>query len=170
MATGHFNRYWVLIALLLIAITATGSAIAISRYQRLGQPVEISLPVHDVAPATICISGAVTNPGYYAVTGTDNLETLLQAAGWTTSSANMSGLKLYIPAAGENPGSQKIDINRAESWLLESLPGIGETIAQRIVDDRARNGLFRSTQELVRVSGISQSVYERISGLITVGE
>ncbi len=163
------NRYWMLTALFLITIIATGSTIAISRY-RPGQPLELSLPEHHTIPATVCISGAVTNPGYYPVTSTDSLESVLQAAGGTASSADMSGLKLYVPAAGEERGPQKIDINRAEVWLLESLPGIGEALAQRIIDDRTRNGPFRSTQEILRVSGIAQSTYERIRDLITVGE
>ncbi len=169
MAAGQFNRYWALTALLLITITATGSPIAISRY-RPGQPLEISLPENHTAPATVCISGAVINPGYYSITGEDSLDSVLQAAGGMTSSANISGLKLYVPASGEDRGPQKIDINRAEVWLLESLPGIGEILAQRIVDDRTRSGPFQSTQEILRVSGIAQSTYERIKGLITVGE
>ncbi|MBI2849424.1 MAG: helix-hairpin-helix domain-containing protein, partial [Chloroflexi bacterium] len=66
--------------------------------------------------------------------------------------------------------AQKVDINRAEAWLLEALPGIGETLAKRIVDFRRKNGPFRSTEELLKVPGIGTSAYERIRGLITVGE
>ena len=81
---------------------------------------------------------------------------------------DFDGLKLYIPDTGEGPGPQKIDINRAEVWLLKALPGIGETLAQRIVDYRRQNGPFQNTRELTGVSGIGDSTYEQIEHLITV--
>jgi comEA protein len=65
---------------------------------------------------------------------------------------------------------QKVDINRAEAWLLEALPGIGETLAQRIIDYRQQNGAFRSISEITEVEGIGQSLYEQIKDLITVGD
>ena len=86
----------------------------------------------------IYIGGAVTNPGFYPLTAGDSLEALIQAAGGTTSTANLNELKLNIPKVGEEQEPQKVDINRAEVWLLKSLPEIGETLAQRIVDYRQR--------------------------------
>ncbi len=65
---------------------------------------------------------------------------------------------------------QKIDINRAESWLLTVLPGIGETRAEAIVAYRDRNGPFQSINEINRVEGIGPSTYEGIKGLITTGD
>jgi comEA protein len=65
---------------------------------------------------------------------------------------------------------QKIDINRAEAWLLEALPGIGPSKAQAIIDYRQQNGGFGDITEITRVSGIGQSLYENIKDLITVGD
>jgi comEA protein len=65
---------------------------------------------------------------------------------------------------------QKIDINRAEAWLLEALPGIGPSKAQAIIDYRQQNGGFSDISELLNVSGIGQDIYQKIKDLITVGE
>ncbi len=65
---------------------------------------------------------------------------------------------------------QKIDINRAESWLLEALPGIGPSKAQAIIAYRQQNGGFSDIGELLNVSGIGQSIYEDIQNMITIGD
>lgn len=169
MAASKLNRYWTLIAIFLIAVTIVGGIIAWSRYSP-GQPVEIAIPSGETRPGRIYLGGAVTNPGFYPFTTRDNLESLLRAAGGATSSANLSELRLYIAGAGAARGSQKIDINRAEAWLLEALPGIGPTLAQRIVGYRQQNGPFRNTGELLKVAGIGTATYEPIKHLITVAD
>lgn len=59
--------------------------------------------------------------------------------------------------------SAPIDINRATSDDLISLPGIGPALAQRIIDYRNEHGPFRSVEELERVSGIGP---QTVQGLI----
>ncbi len=71
---------------------------------------------------------------------------------------------------GEEQSPQKIDINRAEPWLLEALPGIGETLAQRIVDYRDDNGSFKRIEDLLKVSGIGEGTFENIKDFITVSD
>jgi comEA protein len=75
-------------------------------------------------------------------------------------------------ASGEvsqlNP--QKIDINRAEAWLLEALPGIGPSKAQAIIAYRQQHGGFSNIVEIVNVEGIGQDTYEDIKDFITVGD
>ena len=62
-----------------------------------------------------------------------------------------------------------LDINTASAAQLQTLPGIGEVIAQRIVDYREANGPFRSVGELTRVEGIGQKRLEAIWDLVTAG-
>ena len=65
------------------------------------------------------------------------------------------------------PGA-KVSLNTAEAVDLEQLPGIGATKALAIVEDRRRNGRYRSVEELTRVRGIGPATIERLRGLVTV--
>ena len=61
-----------------------------------------------------------------------------------------------------------INLNTATAAQLETLPGIGPTLAQRILDYRAANGPFGSVGELLKVSGIGEKKLEAIWDLVTV--
>jgi len=63
---------------------------------------------------------------------------------------------------------QSQDINRAEPWLLEALPGIGEVLAQGIADYRSENGPFRRIEDLLKVSGIGPATFEQIKDFTNV--
>lgn len=59
-----------------------------------------------------------------------------------------------------------ININTASVAELETLPGIGETLAQRIVDFREKNGPFRRAENLLLVPGISEKKFRQIRARI----
>ena len=163
------NKYWTLITIFLVAIIVIAGIVAWSRYSG-SQPIEISTPSHPELQGQIYVGNAVHNPGFYPLRAGDSIEALIQAAGGINRSADLSQLKLYIPGVGEEEEPQKINLNRAEVWLLQALPGIGETRAQDIVDYRHQNGLFRNTNELTKVKGIGVTTYEQIKQLITVAD
>ena len=163
------KKFWTLVIILLIAIIATGSVIVWSRYSP-SQPIEISTPSSQELEGEIYIGGAITNPGFYPLKTGDSIADIIQAAGGISSNANLHGLELYIPRIEEEYQPQKIDINRAEVWLLQALPGIGEIRAQAIVDYRLQNGLFHNINELIKVKGIGSTTYENIKHLITVAD
>lgn len=165
---GRLNKYWTLVIIFLVAIIAIGGTVVWSRYSP-SQPVEISISPHQELQGGVYITGAVTNPGFYPLTGEDSIEDIIQAVGGTTG-ADLNRLKLYIPKVEDEEQPQQIDINRAEAWLLEALPGIGETLAQRIIDYRRQNGSFRNINELIKVEGIGTATYEQIKQLITVAD
>lgn len=170
MAAGKFDRFWTLVTILLVVIIVIGGIVAWLRYSP-GEPLEISIPQSQDWQGNIYIGGGVTNPGIYPFTTSDSIGELIQAAGGTISNDDLGGLELYIPEEEEEEHEvQKININRAEVWLLEALPGIGETLAQRIVDYRQQNGPFHSIEELLKVEGIGDTRYEQIKDLITVAD
>ena len=67
-----------------------------------------------------------------------------------------------------NTSSKKVNINTASQEELDSLPGIGPSIAAKIIDYREQNGKFNSIEEIKEVSGIGDAKYDKIKDSITV--
>lgn len=65
-------------------------------------------------------------------------------------------------------GKALIDLNSASAELLDALPGIGETLARRIVEDREANGYYESAEDLSRVSGIGPKKTEAVRNRVAV--
>ena len=86
----------------------------------------------------------------------------------TVAPIELSGARVLCPTFLDSP--PKIDLNSAGIDELNELPGIGEVLAQRIVDYRSEHGPFHSLDELTNVSGIGKSVIERIANLVTYGD
>lgn len=63
----------------------------------------------------------------------------------------------------------KIDINTATLQQLQLLPGIGETMAQRILDYRTEHGNFKTIEELMNVNGIGEKKFEELRDYVKVG-
>lgn len=171
MTATRSNRFWTLIIVLLVVITITGALLAWIRY-RPDKPIEITVAPHQDLQEQIYIGGAVANPGLYPLKTTDTIQALIQAGGGTTDNTDLTQLELllHVPNVDEQQEPQKIDINRAEIWLLGALPGIGESKAQAIVDYRQQNGAFHNIYELTDVAGIGAATFERIKHLITVSD
>ena len=164
------NKYSALVIILLVAIIVIGGIVIWSRYSP-SRPIEISIikPPGQEQLNRIYIGGAVSNPGFYPLEATDSINDIIQAAGGTTGDADLSKIIFHITEVGEEQ-PQKINLNRAEGWLLEALPGIGKIRAQAIIDYRQRNGPFRSINELTKVEDIGTATYEKIRHLITVAD
>jgi competence protein ComEA len=164
------DRFYLFITVfLLIAAIAGGVMLAVQHSRN--QPVEIVLSQTEPPELSgeIYVGGAVANPGIYTVREGDTLQGLLSDAG-IEPYADLSHIEIYVPQAGETASIQKIDINRAEHWLLEALPGIGEVLAQRIVDYRSQNGPFKRIEDLLKVSGVGEGTLEKIKDYITVSD
>ncbi len=164
------DRVYLLITVFLV-IAAIAGGITLGLHRSRNQPVEIVLSETEPPPQNgeLYIGGAVANPGIYRWREDDTLQTLLLDAG-IESDADLSHIEIYVPQAGETASPQKINVNLADPWLLEALPGIGEVLAQRIVDYRSVNGPFRRVEDLVKVSGIGEATLQNIRDYITVSD
>lgn len=162
------DKYWLLVVLFLLICLVTGSIVLAVR-QSSHKLVELVLspPEPLQYKGNIYIGGAVVNPGFYPLREDDTIEALVKAAGPTTD-ADLSRIKIYVPRTNENHQPQKININRAESWLLVALPGIGADKAEAIANYRSLHGPFKRIEDLLKVEGIGHSTLEKIRELITL--
>lgn len=72
------------------------------------------------------------------------------------------------PEAAEPEAPAVVNINTAGAEDLESLPGIGPALAQRIIDYREANGPFQSVEDLLEVKGIGEATLEKFRDSVTV--
>jgi competence protein ComEA len=131
----------------------------------------------------------VHEPGTYTLPPGSLVDDAVRVAGGPTADADLERINLarelydsdqvHVPRFGEVLSTPtpygvsadgRIDINLADAALLETLPGIGPTIAQRIVEYREMNGYFTTVEELQAVSGIGPGKFEKIREQIAVGE
>lgn len=135
------------------------------------------------------VCGAVVSPGVYELSAESRIVDAVDMAGGLREDAeesyvNLAGVpsdgeQIYIPTKEEAKhlkqvsqeaaeGLGKVNINTADKELLCSLPGIGDTRAESIIAYRQQNGQFASIEDIMMVSGIKESSFQKIKELITV--
>ncbi|MGA2159332.1 MAG: ComEA family DNA-binding protein [Dehalococcoidia bacterium] len=166
--SGLREKMWLIIAVFLVLSLATGIVFLSIRLARQ-QPAEITL--YDPRPLNstenISIGGAVVRPGIYEAKPGDTLISIVSSAG-VSDNADTGNISIYVPAKSESSQPQKVNLNRAEVWLLQALPGIGEGRARLIVDFRDKNGPFRNVDDLLKIQGFGTSVVDKIRDYATV--
>ncbi|MDO8885858.1 helix-hairpin-helix domain-containing protein [Candidatus Oleimmundimicrobium sp.] len=137
--------------------------------------------VEEVRKIYVYICGAVQNADVYLFEEGDRVKDAIAKAGGAVEDANLEALnlaaklidgqKIYVPKVGEDLPPEifeasavlgPVNINAATAKQLEELPGIGEVIAQRIVDYRIEHGGFKTIDELLEVEGIGAKKFESI--------
>jgi competence protein ComEA len=130
------------------------------------------------------IVGEVRTPGMYQLPLGARLVDAVFAAGGLTADADNSSVNLArelsdgeqvivfkVGEEGSEGASSQgvlISINRAGDKQLEELPGIGPALAARIIAWREANGGFKSKNDLLKVSGIGESILAGFIDLITL--
>ncbi len=148
-----------------------------------------SLSPSPVATLIVDVAGWVRKPGVYELTDGDRVIDALDSAGGAKKGADLTTLNLAAPLSdgqqiivpeplsktssgppvgASDPSSALININTADATQLESLSGIGEVLAQRIIDYRTEHGPFATVDDLDNVSGIGPATLAEIRDQITV--
>jgi competence protein ComEA len=86
-----------------------------------------------------------------------------------TGGGGSAGGDLSGPSDSVPQPMTRVDLNRASSQELQSLPGIGPALAERILDSRLREGPFRSPDDLLRIRGIGPTTLAKIRALVAPG-
>ena len=166
-----YEKWWLLLsALLVIAIIIGGIVLGFRLWGEGSDTIEIIPSSTTPSTLEIYLYGAINNEGIYTFSEDDSLSDVLQGAGGVAKDADPTRIKIHIPTTDESSliSPQKININTAEAWLLEALPGIGTTLAQRIIEYRENEGFFQSIDELIGVNGIGTITLEKIDDKICV--
>jgi competence protein ComEA len=166
--SGLREKMWLIITVFLVVSLAAGIIFLSIRLAHL-QPVEITLydPKTLNSSENISIGGAVVRPGIYEAKPGDTLTSIISSAG-ISDNADTRNISIYIPAKTEFSQPQKVNLNRADVWLLQALPGIGEGRARLIVGYRDKNGPFRNIDDLLKIEGFGTSVVDKIRDYVTV--
>jgi competence protein ComEA len=146
----------------------------------------------------VYVVGAVPHAGLYRVAASARVNDAIERAGGLRADADPAavnlaervsdGEEIRVPRVGESPPSvrgskrkrprariaalspsEPIDLNAAGANELASIPGIGPTLAARIVEFRRVNGPFASLDELADVAGMTQRRIDALSAYVTVG-
>ena len=136
----------------------------------------------------VYICGAVVSPGVYEVPEHTRIYEVVELADGFTPEADdtvlnlaenvLDGQKLYIPKQGEVTekadtaqdvqGVGKVNINTADKTALMTLPGIGASKAEDIIQYRKENGSFQKIEDIKKISGIKDAAFNKIKELICV--
>lgn len=159
---------------------------------------ESSAKSSSAAEVYVDVDGAVVRPGVYRLKDGARVSQAIDGAGGLTAEADVTGLnraskvadgqKIYVPKVGEqqtvsadggadggavlasgaNDVAGLVNINTASAAELQTLSGIGPSMAQSIIDERTKNGAFASVDDLMRVSGIGEKKLAKIKDCICV--
>ena len=155
---------------------------------------ETSTNKTDAEPVVVYVCGEVVNPGVYELKSGMRICDAVEAAGGLTKKASRDywnlageltdGQMLFFPteeeakkrkeSAGEavaagDTADGKVNINTADVSMLQTIPGIGQTRAEAILAYREENGNFKSIEDIMKVSGIKNGLFEKMKDYITVG-
>lgn len=142
-----------------------------------------AVPNDEENTVIVYVTGAIQSPGLYKVPSRSTIGDVIKEAGGAlpygdVESINLaenvqSGQHIHIRFNFHgNPESllrnQKVNINTATIKELDSLPGIGPTMAKRIDEYRQSKGAFTSIEDIKHVKGISDGVFKKLRDKITI--
>ena len=162
-----------------LVLVVLGFAMSSSQVENAEEPIGLFEPLQFDNSISVHVVGEVKKPGLYQLPiGAKAAEAIAAAGGLgedaQESSINLArtlidGEQLFVLSqteATEQVG--KLSLNQATAEQLDSLPGIGPALSERIVAHRQRIGSFRSIEELTDVSGIGPKLLSKIRDQLTI--
>lgn len=154
--------------------------------------IPIAAPSPSGGFVVVDVAGFVRHPGVFQLPAGDRIIDAIRRAGGARPGADLRSLNLAalltdgqqilvlrrgsgveIGSGGAGPGgaaggTQTVNLNTATLDQLETLPGIGPALGQRIIDYREQHGPFHSVDELLNVSGIGEQRLSDLKDQVTV--
>jgi competence protein ComEA len=140
-----------------------------------------------VSKLVISVVGKVRTPGLVTIPAGSRVADALAAAGGAVPGADLLGLNLArrvadgeqlavgVPVPVGQPAqfdsaapAVRLDLNAASPDQLDTLPGIGQVMAKRIVEWRTRHGRFSTVEQLRDVDGIGESKFAKLREQVIV--
>jgi competence protein ComEA len=172
------------VAVLVSALAPHGSTATAAPPSARTQVVHTADPTAADAPtAFVHVVGQVARPGLYELPAGSRVVDAVAAAGGFTATADQTQLNLaqviedgqqivvlaqgaVPPSTGPAGAGASVDINTADATALETLDGIGPSLAQRILDYRSAHGGFRTVGDLQNVPGIGPKKFAAIKAKV----
>lgn len=152
---------------------------------------EVEIVQEELEEILVDVKGAVHKPGVYKASTGERVVDVIDRAGGITEDANAGAINfamrvedemvLYVPVVGEESegvneislqssggNDGKVNINKASTTELETLPGIGPAKAQAIIEYRETNGPYKSIEDIMSISGFGEKTFEKLKESITV--
>ena len=179
-----------------LIVVALAAVVLFQILRPSSQPIMLStatpLPSPEATPTArplrVYVSGAVQHPDVYTLPPDSIVKDAVLAAGGPAGDADLDrinlaasvadGQQIYVPRQGEEDlplqtfsgqrsSDFRVNINTADAAALETLPGIGPALAQRILEHRQAHGPFLRVEDIMEVSGIGKATFEKLSDQIT---
>jgi competence protein ComEA len=167
-----------------------------ARPRAMPMPQATALPASAAAPASstasvvvVAVTGRVRKPGLIRLPSGSRVADAIEAAGGVLPDTDLSFINLarkvvdgelivvgVTPPPGAAGGGPRappppgalVNLNTATVAELQTLPGIGAVLAQRIIDHRTKHGQFRSVDDLRQVEGIGEAKFAQLKDRVTV--
>lgn len=118
---------------------------------------------------TITLTGNVKKPGAYLVEKNTFLEDVLTKAGGCLENSDYLAFNIYLLLEQDSDiyipqvnAFQKVSLNQATIAEFQTIPGIGITLATRMVEFRQTNGTYRQLEDVKKIAGIKQALFNNI--------
>lgn len=149
-------------------------------------PADDAPAIAEPLTVTVHVLGAVASPGLYTLPEGARVVDAVAAAGGFADGADRAAMnlarvlvdaeQLRVPVVGETTAEGaagvgadgRVNLNTADRAALETLPGVGPALAERIIAWREANGGFRSVDDLLEVSGIGEKTLEGMRDAVVV--